>query len=84
MVTVMWVKKTYSFSEENIARLEHLIPKSKRSRFINSALTKAIAEQTKTNALKMLEDFERIQADGKSITETLREVRQSESNRLSR
>lgn len=79
----MYVKKTYSFSEENIEQLEQLVPESKRSRFLDSALARAIEEETKANALKALEAFKRIKTNGDSVTETLRQIRQNESSRLS-
>ena len=83
VVNAMYIKKTYSFSEENIEQLEQLVPKSKRSRFLDSALARAIEEETKANALKALEAFKRIKTNGDSVTETLRQIRQNESSRLS-
>ena len=82
MVNTMSVKKTYSFSEENIKQLEQLIPKSKRSRFLDSALTRAIEEEAKAYALKTLESFQRIKTEGDSVTETLRKIRKNEADRL--
>ena len=79
----MSIKKTYSFSEENIEKLEQLIPKSKRSRFLDSSLARAIEEETKANALKEIEAFKRIKTNGDSVTEILRQIRQNESDRLS-
>lgn len=78
----MSIKKTYSFSEENITQLEQLVPKSKRSRFLDSALARAIEEEVKISALKTLESFKRIKTEGDSVTETLRQIRQNEANRL--
>ncbi len=78
----MSTKRTFSFSKQNLDQLEQLVPKSKRSRFVDSALAKAIEQATKEKALEVLESFQRVESSGNSVVETLREIRQNESERL--
>lgn len=80
----MSVKRTFSFSDTNLELLEQLIPKSKRSRFVNMALANAIEQKTKELALSTLENFDRVPSFGKPVEDTLIELRQQESDRLAK
>lgn len=78
----MLTKRTFSLSEDNIVQLEALVPKSKRSRFVDSAVAEAIKQATKEQAVEALKNFKKFEIKGKSIVETIREVRQSEVDNL--
>ena len=78
----MAVKRTISFAEDTLENLEQLVPKSKRSSFVNSAVVDALRQVAKEKAVDVLENFVRVEAGGKPVVETLREIRQQESGRL--
>lgn len=79
---IMSTKRTFSFSERNLEQLEQLVPRSSRSRFVDSALARAIEQATKEKALEVLEGFQRVEVSGSSVVETQREIRKNESVRL--
>ena len=74
----MLTKRTFSLSEDNVIQLEALVPKSKRSRFVDNAVAKAIEQATKEQAVEALKNFKRFEIKGKGVVETIREIRQSE------
>lgn len=78
----MSVRKTISFSESTSQALDDLVPKDKRSEFIERAVGEALQQVAKERALDALESCNKMQATGLSVVEALRKVRQEESDRL--
>lgn len=77
------VKRTISFTNTTIEALTESVPKSKRSKFVDNAVIQALQQLAKQKALDALENFQRFPAGDKSVVETLREIRQSESDKIS-
>ncbi len=75
-------KRTISFSETTLETLDELVPKSKRSRFIDRAVVKELQQAAKLKALDALQNMDRFEVTGDSIVETVRKIRQEESERL--
>ena len=75
-------KRTISFSEDTLNTLDELIPKSKRSRFVDRAVVKELQQAAKQQALDALRNIKRFDVQGESIVDTVRSIRQSESQRL--
>ena len=78
----MLTKRTFSLSEDNIMQLEALVPKSKRSRFVDNAVANAIKQATKEQALEAIKNFPRITVKGQSSVAMVREIRQNEVDNL--
>lgn len=76
------VKRTISFSDSTLLHLEDLVPKSKRSRFVDQAVSDALLQIAKEQALDNLSNFARTTASGKNVVDTLADIRQTESARL--
>lgn len=77
----MSVKRTISFSASTLERLDSAVPKSKRSRFIDEAVTEALLQVAKEQALEALANFPKIKSGDKDVVETLREIRAQESSK---
>jgi hypothetical protein len=75
-------KRTISFSEDTLETLDELVPKSKRSRFIDRAVIKELQQVAKQNALDALQNMKKFDVTGDSIVETVRKIRKEESQRL--
>ncbi len=78
----MLVKRVISFSEETLEALKERVPKSQRSKFVNSAVVSALRQVAKEKAIDALENHQKTDSSGDSVVETLREIRSKESNRL--
>ncbi len=78
----MSVKRTISFSEATLEKLEDLVPKYKRSSFVDDAVIHALQQVAKEKALNLLEKSEKMDASGPSTVEAQRETREIESERL--
>lgn len=81
---MLTVKKTFSLPADTMQTLEWLVPKSKRSRFVNHALSEAIKKLKKQQSMQAIEHFKAVKTTWKSVTETLRNIRDNESKRLIR
>ena len=75
-------KRTISFSEHTLETLDELVPKSKRSRFIDRAVVKALQKVAKQHALDTLQNMKKYEVTGDSVVETVRQIRKDESQRL--
>lgn len=82
MVITMPTQQTILFPDTTLKSLEQLVPESKRSEFINNAILDALQQISKEKAIKALEKFPRAKGTGKSVVETLQEIRQQESDKL--
>ncbi len=78
----MTIKRSITFTNTTSNSLDSLIPKSNRSRFVDGAVTEALKKIAKQRALEILENVVKMSANGPSVVETLQEIRQSESGRL--
>lgn len=79
---MLTIKKTFSLPVDTMQSLEWLVPKSKRSRFVNRALAEAIKKLQKQKSIQEIENFQAMSTTGKPITDTLQEIRQNETSRL--
>jgi hypothetical protein len=75
----MAIKRTISFAEDTLESLEQLVPKYKRSSFVNSAVVDALRQRAKEKAI---ENFPRVKGDGKPVVEILQDIRQQESDKF--
>lgn len=75
-------KRTISFSEDTLDTLDELIPRSKRSRFVDRAVVKELQQAAKKQALDALRNIKRFDIQGDSVVDTVRTIRQTESQRL--
>jgi hypothetical protein len=78
----MSTRKHITFSDTTAEILDK-IPKAERSGFVENAVAKALRLRAKITALKMLDEADKISNEGKSIVETLRDIREQESSTLS-
>ena len=76
------VKRTISFSDTTLHKLEKFVPRSQRSRFVDHAVAEALQQEAKLKALEVLENMPKMQNKGSSVVEALREIRQTEVARL--
>lgn len=77
-------KRTISFSEDTLETLDELVPRSKRSRFIDRAVIKELQQVAKQQALDVLQNMKKFDVTGDSIVETIRKIRKEEFQRLDR
>ena len=68
-------RATFSIDSTIKETLESQVPKSKRSRFVEEAIAKALKDAAKERALKMIRDFKPISTGGEDSTDVLRRVR---------
>jgi len=76
------VKRTISFSDTTLEALIKSVPKSKRSKFVDNAVIYALHQLARKKALEAVENFKRIRPDGRSVVETLRDIRKEESDKF--
>jgi metal-responsive CopG/Arc/MetJ family transcriptional regulator len=77
-------KRTISFSEDTFETLDELVPRSKRSRFIDRAVIKELQQVAKQQALDVLQNTKKFDVTADSIVETIRKIRKEEFQRLDR
>ena len=70
------LRATFSIDSEIKGRLERVVPKTKRSSFVEEAIANALRELAKQQALKAVRDFKPYPLKGPSVVETLRRIRQ--------
>jgi hypothetical protein len=68
-------KRTISFSEDTLETLDELVPKFKRSRFIDRAVIKEIQKVAKQQTLDALQNMKKFDVTGNSIVEIIRKIR---------
>ena len=68
-------RATFSIDSTIKQTLESEVPKSKRSRFVEEAIAKALKDAAKERALKMIRDFKPISTGGEDSTDVLRRIR---------
>jgi hypothetical protein len=68
-------RATFSIARDIKSRLERLVPKSERSRFVEAALDKALQEIARERLKDMLDKLPRAAAKGESTTDFLRRKR---------
>ena len=78
----MPIQTTVSFPETTFEELQRLIPESKRSDFINHVIIEALQQIAKERAIDALERAQIDEPIGDDSVETLRKIRQEESERL--
>lgn len=60
------VTRTYSMTED-VAEYVDQLPKNKRSQFVTNVLAKAIKQQNKKDAIKMLHEIKPVKSDMGSV-----------------
>ena len=75
-------KRTIFLSETTLEALEELVPKAKMSKFVDNVVIEALRQLAKERALDALEHFDKLEAGGKSVVDTLRDIRREEAGRL--
>ena len=68
-------RATFSIDSSIKEALESQVPKSKRSRFVEEAIAKALKDAAKERALKMIRDFKPVSTGGEDSTDVLRRIR---------
>jgi len=66
---------TITIAPEVRARLEAAVPKSERSKFVESALGKALESAARKKAIETIHDFPSVTIDGENSTEIVRRIR---------
>lgn len=74
-------RATFSIDSGVKETLESQVPKSKRSRFVEEAIAKALRDAAKERALKMLREFKPVSTGGENSTDVLRRIRQEMDGR---
>ena len=82
MVFAMTTKRTFSLPDDTLEQFEALVPKSKRSRFVNAALISALQQKAKEQALLALEQMSKPAITGEDIVKTIQQNRQESADRL--
>ena len=82
MVVTMSTQSTVFIPDTTFKSLEQLVPEPKRLAFINNAIIEALQQISKERAIDALANFPRVKGTGKSVVETLQEIRQQESDKL--
>ena len=70
------LRATFSIDSEIKGRLERVVPKGKRSSFVEEAIASALRELAKQAALKAIRDLKPYPLKGPGGVETLRQLRQ--------
>ncbi len=78
----MSVKRSITFDETTSEKLDDLVPKSRRSKFVDRAVNDALKKVAKQKAIDALENAQKISSTGKSVVESLQNIRKTESERL--
>lgn len=73
---------TISIARETRQTLEKTIPKSKRSAFIERAISGALDDEARREALNAILNFKRYPSKGQDSVETLRQLREERANYL--
>ena len=68
-------RATFSIDSTIKQTLESEVPKSKRSRFVEEAIAKALKDAAKERALKMIRDFKPVSTGGEDSTDVLHRIR---------
>jgi len=68
-------RATFSIDSSIKETLESQVPKSKRSRFVEEAIAKALKDAAKERALKMIRDFKPVSTGGEDSTDVLLRIR---------
>jgi hypothetical protein len=76
------LRATFSIDREIKGRLERVVPKTKRSSFVEEAIASALRELAKQQALKAIRDFKPYPLKGPGTVKTLRQARAQRDEQL--
>lgn len=76
-------RATFSISSNVKRQLELIVPKSRRSGFVEDAIDRALRDVKKREALTAIRDFKPYPVTGPGVVETLREMRKQRDDELS-
>lgn len=76
-------RATFSIAADVKRQLERIVPKSKRSGFVEDAIDRALRDVKKREALTAIRDFKPHPLKGPGAVETLRELRMERDKELS-
>ena len=68
-------RATFSIAKDIKSRLEEVIPKNERSRFVEKAIDQALRSNARERLKKMLDELPRASPKGESTTDFLRRQR---------
>jgi len=75
-------RATFTLDPDIKDQLERQIPQSERSRFVETAIAKALRDLAKQDALNAIRGFKRFPLKGPGVVETLRQVRAERAEQL--
>ena len=78
----MTIKRIFSLPEEILEQFDALVPKSKRSRFVNTASKAALQQKAREKALDALEAMNNPKLTGEDVVNTIRQIRRASAERL--
>ncbi len=73
-------RAAFSISEDVKQELEKMVPKNKRSQFVEKAIAEALNAQARRKAIAMLENVPKFDTQGVDSVDFLRKIRKEREN----
>ena len=75
-------RATFTLDPAVKSKLESLVPRNERSRFVEDAIMTALGEAARQDALKAIREFKPYPLKGPNVVETLRQIRAERDEQL--